>query len=71
MPLPTLVEASMGGLKDSPGRVRDFRRLVNGGRVWCAPRLLIRASMANARTVDGRASANQGRCVGPEAHGAG
>ena len=51
VPLTTLVEASMGGLKDSPGRVRDFRRLVNGGRVWCSPRLLIRQSMANARTV--------------------
>jgi phage terminase large subunit-like protein len=46
-----LVTASMGGLKDSPGRVRDFRRMVKGGRVWCAARLLIRQSMANARTV--------------------
>ena len=53
VPLTTLVEASMGGLKDSPGRVRDFRRLVNGGRVWCSPRLLIRSSLANARTVVG------------------
>ena len=51
VPLTHLVTASMGGLKDSPGRVRDFRRLVNGARVWCAPSLLIRQSMANARTV--------------------
>ena len=50
-PPAALVTASMGGLKDSPGRVRDFRRAVKGGRVWCAPRLLIRQSMGNARTV--------------------
>ena len=52
VPLTDLVTASMGGLKDSPGRVRDFRRLVNGARVWCSPSLLIRQSMANARTVE-------------------
>ena len=52
VPLTDLVTASMGGLKDSPGRVRDFRRMVGSGRVWCAPRLLIRQSMANARTVE-------------------
>ena len=50
-PAAALVTASMGGLKDSLGRVRDFRRAVNGGRVWCRPRLLVRSSMANARTV--------------------
>ena len=50
-PPAVLVTASMGGLKDSPGRVRDFRRAVKGGRVWCLPRLLIRSSMGNARTV--------------------
>jgi|GEM_PF-906833 len=50
-PPAVLIEASMGGYKDSPGRVRDFRRLVNGGKVWCRARLLIRSSMANARTV--------------------
>ena len=42
---------AMGGLKDSPGRVRDFRRSVKGGKVWAKPRLLIRQSLANARTV--------------------
>ena len=52
VPLTHLVTASMGGLKDSPGRVRDFRRLVNGGRVWCCARLLIRQSMANARVIE-------------------
>ena len=50
-PPAALVTASMGGLKDSPGRVRDFRRSVKGGRVWVPPRLLIRQSLANARTV--------------------
>ena len=50
-PLTELVTASMGGLKDSPGRVRDFRRLVGSGRVSVYPCLLIRQSMANARTV--------------------
>ena len=50
-PPAALVTASMGGLKDSPGRVRDFRRSVKGGKVWVRPRLLIRQSMANARTV--------------------
>ena len=50
-PLTALVTASMGGLKDSPGRVRDFRRAVNGGRVFAPARLLIRQSLANARTV--------------------
>ena len=50
-PPAVLVTASMGGLKDSPGRVRDFRRSVKGGKVWAQPRLLIRQSLANARTV--------------------
>ena len=50
-PAAVLVTASMGGLKDSPGRVRDFRRSVKGGKVWAKPRLLIRQSLANARTV--------------------
>ena len=50
-PAAVLVTASMGGLKDSPGRVRDFRRAVKGGKVWALPRLLIRQSLANARTV--------------------
>ena len=50
-PPAALVTASMGGLKDSPGRVRDFRRSAKGGRVWVPPRLLIRQSLANARTV--------------------
>ena len=50
-PPAVLVTASMGGLKDSPGRVRDFRRAVKGGKVWAKPRLLIRQSLANARTV--------------------
>ena len=50
-PPAVLVTASMGGLKDSPGRVRDFRRSVKGGKVWAKPRLLIRQSLANARTV--------------------
>ncbi len=50
-PPAALTTASMGGLKDSPGRVRDFRRAVKGGKVWAQPRLLIRQSLANARTV--------------------
>ena len=50
-PPAVLTTASMGGLKDSPGRVRDFRRAVKGGKVWALARLLIRQSMANARTV--------------------
>lgn len=50
-PPAVLVTASMGGLKDSPGRVRDFRRSVKGGKLWAQPRLLIRQSLANARTV--------------------
>ena len=50
-PPAVLITASMGGLKDSPGRVRDFRRFVKGGKVWALPRLLIRQSLANARTV--------------------
>ena len=50
-PPAVLTTASMGGLKDSPGRVRDFRRATKGGKVWALPRLLIRQSLANARTV--------------------
>ena len=50
-PPAVLVTASAGGLKDGPGRIRDFRRAVNGGRVAVLPRLLIRQSLANARTV--------------------
>ncbi len=50
-PPAVLTTASMGGLKDSPGRVRDFRRAVKGGKVWAKPRLLIRQSLANSRTV--------------------
>lgn len=50
-PPAALVTASMGGLKDSPGRVRDFRRAVGGGRVYVRPSSLVRQSMANARTV--------------------
>ena len=47
-----LVISSLGGYMDGPGRVRDFRRMVNGGRVWCAPALLIRQSMTNARVIE-------------------
>ena len=50
-PLRELVNASMGGLKDSPGRVRDFRRMVNGGKVWAKPTLMIRQALANTRTI--------------------
>ena len=39
------------GWSDRPGRIRDFRRAVQGGRVGVAPRLLIRQAFANARTV--------------------
>ena len=39
------------GWKDGPGRIRDFRRLVNGAKVWTRPRLLMRSAFANARTV--------------------
>ena len=39
------------GWKDSPARIRDFRRAVNGRRVWVRPLLLIRSAFANARTV--------------------
>ena len=41
----------MGGLKDSPGRVRDFRRSVGGGRLFVKPTLLIRQALGNARTI--------------------
>ena len=50
-PLVQLVTASMGGLKDSPGRVRDFRRSVGGGRLFVKPTLLIRQALGNARTI--------------------
>ena len=50
-PPAALVTASMGGLKDSPGRVRDFRRAVGAGRLYVRPTLLIRQALANARTV--------------------
>ena len=49
-PLAELVTTGMGW-KDGPGRIRDFRRAVNGGKVWVRPRLLIRQAFANARTV--------------------
>ena len=50
-PPAVLIAASLGGMKDSPGRLRDFRRAVKGGKVYAQPRLLIRQSLANARTV--------------------
>ena len=46
---PAALVATGMGWRDSPGRIRDFRRSVKGGRVWCAPRLLIRQALANAR----------------------
>ena len=49
-PLAALITTGMGW-HDGPGRIRDFRRAVGGGRVYCRPRLLIRQAMANARTV--------------------
>ena len=49
-PPAALVTTGMGW-KDSPGRIRDFRRAAGGGRVWVRPRLLIRQAFANARTV--------------------
>ena len=39
------------GWKDSPARIRDFRRAVGSGKVWAKPRLLIRSAFSNARTV--------------------
>ena len=47
---PVLLTTGLGW-KDGPGRIRDFRRAVNGGRVRVLPRLLIRQAFANARTV--------------------
>ena len=38
------------GWRDGPGRIRQFRRSVKGGRVAARPRLLIRQAMMNART---------------------
>ena len=58
------------GWKDGPGRIRDFRRLVNGAKVWTRPRLLMRSAFANARTVSdsmGSGEDHQGRGRGPEA----
>ena len=49
-PAASLTTTGMGWV-DSPARIRDFRRAVQGGRVWVAPRLLIRQAFANARTV--------------------
>ena len=49
-PAAALVTTGMGW-KDGPGRIRDFRRLVNGAKVWTRPRLLMRSAFANARTV--------------------
>ena len=49
-PAAALVTTGMGW-KDSPGRIRDFRRAAGGGRVWVRPRLLIRQAFSNARTV--------------------
>ena len=50
IPDAALVTTGMG-LKDSPPRIRNFRRAVNSGRVRVLPRLLIRTAMANCRTV--------------------
>ena len=49
-PAAALVTTGMGWV-DGPGRIRDFRRAVQGGRVWALPRLLIRSALGNARTV--------------------
>ena len=49
-PAASLVTTGMGW-KDSPGRIRDFRRAVGSGKVWVRPRLLIRSAFANARTI--------------------
>ena len=49
-PAAALVTCGMGW-KDGPARIRDFRRAVNGRRVWVRPLLLIRSAFANARTV--------------------
>ena len=49
-PAASLVTTGMGW-KDSPGRIRDFRRAVGSGKVWVRPRLLIRQAFANARTI--------------------
>ena len=49
-PPAALVTTGMGW-QDGPGRIRDFRRAVQGGRVFCRARLLLRQALANARTV--------------------
>ena len=48
-PLAELALTGMGW-RDSPGRVRDFRRAVLAGRVFVQKRLLIRQALANMRT---------------------
>ena len=49
-PAAALVTTGMGW-KDSPGRIRDFRRAAGGGRVWVRPGLMIRSAFSNARTI--------------------
>ena len=49
-PPAALITTGMGW-KDSPGRIRDFRRAVGSGKVWVRPRLLIRSAFANGRTI--------------------
>ena len=49
-PAAALTTSGMGWAH-GPARIRDFRRAVSGGKVWARPTLLIRQSMANARTV--------------------
>ena len=39
------------GWRDSPSRIRDFRRAVGSGKVWVRARLLIRSAFSNARTI--------------------
>ena len=49
-PAAALVTTGMGW-KDSPGRIRDFRRAAAGGKVYARRSLLIRQAFSNARTV--------------------
>ena len=49
-PASALVTTGMGW-KDSPARIRDFRRAVGGGKVYVARSLLIRSAFSNARTT--------------------
>ncbi|MDD9986051.1 MAG: hypothetical protein OXQ31_07265 [Spirochaetaceae bacterium] len=49
---PSAALATTGmGWRDSPARIRDFRRLVLGGKVYSRRSLMVRSAFSNARTI--------------------